>query len=1014
MKKTSAISTLEASQYIELIDEALAKLKSYENNVADYIKIIEKNNEMILAKLRKSLAEEYQREFDKIAAKYEISQYFEPPTNRFAKMLEEKMSIHRYVPNLKEGVNINEIDPHKQYGFFVDEVAKLGRQLYAKYNEYVAHSKVKEIHSGITIKAISSALENMKHLISGYIRSAISWKDAFVEIPGKPNTKILKDRLDEYFEEIINSTLSRITDNMDDILSKDEMDRMVRLSKERFMLWLNSFRLENMEFTMENDIPVLWRQPLIDKINELNKELQKFYDRLRVDWNAEDKIRHASAMRNKLKKIYGTLAVVVDDLDPFGQKKFEELMAQPLNPRIGGELETLGRKLEIGEAFREGGKLSFKKVSGALKELLSKYSGIPEKNVKKILGGLVKNNYGYVLADTMVKVFENSPKRELQVANIVFERMYGRKITSVEDFIKYYELHNSMLDLRDEIVGHGFNSTQYSEMLNVFTRYFENIKPNKRIKISSLIEGFKTQAKRYADLQDTVHNNLNIYHIYNDGYVGKKLRKEFDDKIMSIAGGKKYSVPHKDLTNVISSLIGFDQVEDEDEWDDYDYDYDYDTIKDPIGEEAIYLTEELIKYLESLVDKYRPGYVAVKGTGIVLYQILESKIKGLNSVLMRTIDEDENLVYKEQSKKVLGGYVVNHFLVPEPWMHALTPEELEKLQKMAEVVAYDCNIPLSLGAMIGIRKSLFLENIKNLDDDILLSVGLTNDPYLENDPEDKEPIIHIGDALDELAYAFMHPEKFSFSKLKELSELGKKIMYVISVANVKGGYKEWFNKVESLADVEKEIDYELPKVTGKHPALFDLNMEVGDDLVFKVLPSNDPRHLTIGIETDCCQRLGGAGEGAAIDSFINPLAGVLILEKKDGTLLAQSYLHYVPEKNIYILDNIEGFPNKLGEEKMERAYFELARKIGEKKGVKSFRIGQPYTELGFLTAGEGEVEDDDDDPRYFAVDRPYSDYSGGSEYWDLLKEEEIEPGETRGKFDYRPFEKALAHVRGQK
>jgi len=42
----------------------------------------------------------------------------------------------------------------------------------------------------------------------------------------------------------------------------------------------------------------------------------------------------------------------------------------------------------------------------------------------------------------------------------------------------------------------------------------------------------------------------------------------------------------------------------------------------------------------------------------------------------------------------------------------------------------------------------------------------------------------------------------------------------------------------------------------------------------------------------------------AVDSFINPLAGVLVLYK-DYMLLSQSYFHYVPEDQGFILDNIE-------------------------------------------------------------------------------------------------------------
>lgn len=78
-----------------------------------------------------------------------------------------------------------------------------------------------------------------------------------------------------------------------------------------------------------------------------------------------------------------------------------------------------------------------------------------------------------------------------------------------------------------------------------------------------------------------------------------------------------------------------------------------------------------------------------------------------------------------------------------------------------------------------------------------------------------------------------------------------------------------------------------------------------------MLGNPDLHHFQIGIDTDCCQRIGGAGFEAAINSFINPLAGVVVLEvnhNNSWVLVAQSYFHYVPEEEMIILDNIEAVP----------------------------------------------------------------------------------------------------------
>jgi hypothetical protein len=87
-----------------------------------------------------------------------------------------------------------------------------------------------------------------------------------------------------------------------------------------------------------------------------------------------------------------------------------------------------------------------------------------------------------------------------------------------------------------------------------------------------------------------------------------------------------------------------------------------------------------------------------------------------------------------------------------------------------------------------------------------------------------------------------------------------------------------------------------------------------DTFRFRVLGDLDPYHFSVGVDTNSCQAIGGAGESAAVDSFINPNAGVVVLEAKyDGvwSLTAQSYFHFVEIKEgdiikkAIILDNIE-------------------------------------------------------------------------------------------------------------
>lgn len=180
------------------------------------------------------------------------------------------------------------------------------------------------------------------------------------------------------------------------------------------------------------------------------------------------------------------------------------------------------------------------------------------------------------------------------------------------------------------------------------------------------------------------------------------------------------------------------------------------------------------------------------------------------------------------------------------------------------------------------------------------------------------------------------------------------------------------SKVESdlnvieMGDALKDL---LTDYKPKQKQLFNLNLQLRDDIRFRVLGNKDPRILRIGIETDCCQRIGGAGEVAARDSFINPLSSVLVLEWKDPQsqdwkLLAQSYFHYVPADNGYILDNVEynrANTNEFKEQtdlSLEEVYALYASKIKEKVDVKYLLAGKSFSKI---------------EPNKFKTDKRYKD-----------------------------------------
>lgn len=191
--------------------------------------------------------------------------------------------------------------------------------------------------------------------------------------------------------------------------------------------------------------------------------------------------------------------------------------------------------------------------------------------------------------------------------------------------------------------------------------------------------------------------------------------------------------------------------------------------------------------------------------------------------------------------------------------------------------------------------------------------------------------------------------------------------------------------ITSLKEFEKYYD-KADKVK-KIPELFRLNMDVSQNVRFRVLPDLDPQYFTVGNETDCCQSPGGAGEEAMVDSFINPNAGVVVLEHNvdgDWKTVAQSYFHYVPEDNGYILDNVETAPKieNISNIPIEDFYAYWAQEKMKELNLKYFQSGRSYSDIDREKFNTIESEKD---PRSFAVDYPYTDWHTNSYNIDLSK-----------------------------
>ena len=197
-----------------------------------------------------------------------------------------------------------------------------------------------------------------------------------------------------------------------------------------------------------------------------------------------------------------------------------------------------------------------------------------------------------------------------------------------------------------------------------------------------------------------------------------------------------------------------------------------------------------------------------------------------------------------------------------------------------------------------------------------------------------------------------------------------------------------FNNLSNIKHILQYAD----SAKQKDEKLFDLNFK-SKNFRFRVIKDLSGEYFNIGKITDCCQYIGGAGEGTAIDSFVNNLSGVVIFEvfddknnskydsqkKDDYIIVSQSYFHYVPEQNLFILDNVEAsikaeniLKEYLGENSLNVFYAALAIKLKE-LGYDKVIIGKNndcFNDLSSYFKG-----DRSEDKRHFEHPPTWLDYN---------------------------------------
>jgi hypothetical protein len=182
--------------------------------------------------------------------------------------------------------------------------------------------------------------------------------------------------------------------------------------------------------------------------------------------------------------------------------------------------------------------------------------------------------------------------------------------------------------------------------------------------------------------------------------------------------------------------------------------------------------------------------------------------------------------------------------------------------------------------------------------------------------------------------------------------------------------------IKQINDIRKYIVHAKPKndLVLNNNYMFAGNQKT--KFRFRTLGDIDPQHFTIGVDTRCCQIIGGAGESAAIDSFINPNASVIILEVNIDsiwTAISQSYFHVAPKEKYLILDNIEAgkYNNDYLKSIIGYNFFEAYAILAQailKKGFKKVLCGKKHTNVLNEDFSKFKTDSIKKDPRHFEID----------------------------------------------
>ena len=105
-----------------------------------------------------------------------------------------------------------------------------------------------------------------------------------------------------------------------------------------------------------------------------------------------------------------------------------------------------------------------------------------------------------------------------------------------------------------------------------------------------------------------------------------------------------------------------------------------------------------------------------------------------------------------------------------------------------------------------------------------------------------------------------------------------------------------------------------------------LKYKDGKEYIGTILGKDDPRGMTIGVDTGCCMTIDGASESCIESGYKDKDAGFFALYEGSGKIMAQSYFYTNQEENpeVLVMDNIESNAGR-GADKIIDLYREYFR-----------------------------------------------------------------------------------------